>query len=265
MGTYKVDTDVVSSAVEKLIQLKAKCEEDAAITVPSSGNDSGNMHNKTEELCVEIKNTWKAFITLIDKSIDFLDEDKSTIETQDKTWSKGLQKTGESVSVKVTQIAKNAMGYSYGGLSYRTVGTFENVATKQQYGYNCTSTAWCMGLSILTGKQYDATAWPYWGENGARYIGYKEAFVSHDIWQKSYEEIQSGKPVWFQANNGNQYSGTHAVLIVGVSNNAIDRGALNETSFLVIDPADGIVKNLSEVGYDNYNGACINTYGEDLQ
>ena len=109
MSTYKVDTEVVASAVEKLIQLKAKCEEDSAIAVPSSGKDSGNMHNKTEELCTEIKNTWAVFLALIGKTIDFLDKDKSTIETQDKTWSQGLQKTGKSISANAVKNAKKAM------------------------------------------------------------------------------------------------------------------------------------------------------------
>ena len=211
-----------------------------------------------EEILIEIKQSWDAFIALVDKTIEFLQVDADMIDTTDQSWKQGLAVAGDNwVSIKPI--------FNYGGCSYYTVRDFESAATKQAYDTNCTSTAWCMGLSIITGNSHDATSSTYWGENGANYVGYKEAFISDNIWQKSYLEIQAGKPVWFQSDNGNQYSGTHAVLIVGVSNNTIDSSRLNESSFLVIDPADGIVKNLTEVGYTSFNSACIITYGDDLQ
>ena len=254
----RVNLTETRGAIESLKALKATCADPQKKILSVQIKDYGQTHQKVEELFFEMGKSWDLLTGLIDTTIEFLEVDADMIDTTDREWRPKNTTEGDNwVSLKPR--------YDYGGCSYYTVRDFESVATKQRYDYNCTSTAWCMGLSIITGNNYDATSSPYWGENGANYVGYKEAFISNDIWQKSYTEIQAGKPVWFQAYNGNQYTGTHAVLIVGVSNSVTDSSILNESSFLVIDPADGIIKNLTEVGYTNYNSACINTYGDNLQ
>ena len=133
--------------------------------------------------------------------------------------------------------------YNYQSEDFYVLNNFEQVATVQKLSSNCTSTAWCMGLSILTGKEYDATKEPFW-DGQAHYKGFKDAFLTDNIWQRSYDELMAGKPVWFKSYNGNKISGDHAVIIVGVVENNKD---LDAGSFLVIDPSDGAIKKLSEV------------------
>jgi len=156
-------------------------------------------------------------------------------------------------------------GYNYNGEKYVTLEGFEKYAEKQALSGNCTSTAWCMGLSIITGESHDATSWPYWGDGGARYVGYKQAFITDDVFGRAYDELLNGKPTMFYAYNGNSISGMHAVTIVGFSNNVTDRASLSANDFLVVDPGDGAIKKLSEVGYNNYSGAQLFTYRDDLK
>lgn len=160
---------------------------------------------------------------------------------------------------------KNGAKNNDGGSEFTSVSNFQDYAQKQALSSNCTSTAWCMGLSMITGEKYDATSWPFWND-GARYVdinglgAYKEPpFDSSDVWGKMYDQINMGKPVMFTATNGNSISGTHSVTVVGVANGT-DRASVSQNDFLVIDPTDGCVKKLSEVGYTTYSGCWINCY-----
>lgn len=159
---------------------------------------------------------------------------------------------------------KNVTEYTYNGEKYVAVKGFEKHAEKQVLPDNCTSTAWCIGLSMITGKKYDATSKPYWGDDGARYVGYKHAFIVHNVFGLAYKEILNGKPTMLYACNYNSLSGKHAVTIVGFADNITDRDSLLPNSFLVIDPADGEIKNLSEVGYKSFNETYLFIYKDGL-
>ncbi len=150
--------------------------------------------------------------------------------------------------------------YVHNNTTFSTVEFFQQYADKQDLSGNCTSTAWCMGLSMMTGKKYDPTKPPYWGPNGAVYHGY-DKITSNQPLLVAYDELQKGKPSMFYAYNGNRISGKHAVTIVGVTEGA-DRNNLQPQDFLVIDPGDGKIKNMTEVGFINYNGT-IYTYKDN--
>ena len=123
---------------------------------------------------------------------------------------------------------------------------------------NCTAVAWCMGMSMYKGEKCDPYSSTYWNPNkGAIYTGYSKV-ISSNQFDTMYKELSQGKPVMFYAYNGNKITGFHAVTIVGISENA-DVTNLTAQDFLCIDPTDGEIKKVSEVGYRDYNGT-VYTY-----
>lgn len=231
MGTYKVDTDVISSAVEKLIQLKAKCEEDAAITVPSSGKNSGNMHNKTVELCAEMKNAWVTFIALIDKTIDFLDKDKSTIETQDKTWSQGIGNKSN-----VTPIAR---GSGQSTASYLHERQYNNTSyislnVKDDYPDQLPNQCYANGISISNSILENE------GIDGSIYEEPRDYSVMAS-------DIANGKPVMFHFLHENS-GGEHWLVAVGFKEAATK--PYDVFDFLFVDTYDGKVKTWENISYE---------------
>lgn len=231
MGTYKVDTDVVASAVEKLIQLKAKCEEDSAISIPSSGKDSGNMHNKTVELCAEMKNAWVAFISLIEKTIDFLDKDKSTIEEQDKTWSQGIAKAGVAVVSGI--VSRNGISAylhtrEHNNTSYLSLEVKDDYP--DQLPNQCYSNGISISQSIMSGH----------GIKGSIYGDSLDYSVMAS-------DIIDGKPVMFHflhENEGKQ----HWLVAVGFKETA--KEPFDVSDFLFVDTYDGQVKTWNNISYE---------------
>lgn len=142
--------------------------------------------------------------------------------------------------------------YTYEGVNYTTISGFRDGIMKQSTNYNCTSTAWCYGDHLITGHYYsaeDTLKWPQWGADGAQFpehgevVGYDGKYDS--MLRLAYSEMEKGKPCVFYGNRSKQ---PHAVTIVGVVN-GVDASNLKMSDFLVVDPADGKIKRLDQVGY----------------
>ena len=164
-------------------------------------------------------------------------------------------------SAKATLYAVWQPGYVYNGVTYNAVSGFEGAVAKQKLSNNCSSTAWCMGLAIVhNDRSYidKATQSPYWKlPTGAYYIENRSGLKYSDLWGTSYNEIVAGRPVYLMAVNGNRNTRTHAVLLVGISDEAMRTGAISPESFLVIDPGVGRIRTLSEVGFITWSDAYI--------
>ena len=165
---------------------------------------------------------------------------------------------------------KKLCGYERNGIFFVTLTPdFDQKAMYQGAGTGyCTSAALCMALAIYSNEpkdNYDFTSQPYWIDgvgvnwgvaydpNNSNPWSYQD---SQTIFARAYEQLKKGKPSIFYGPNGNLISGEHAVTIVGLAEGA-DPNNLKPSDFLVIDPGDGQVKLLSEVGYKSYNAKLI--------
>ena len=208
---------------------------------------------------------YRKLIDMNDASAKDIKKIFEKVYTIDSTYASnikaGTERLSSEVRAKLEEIRDSINPtYVHNNTTFSTVGSIKDNAQKQKLSGNCTSTAWCMGLSIMTGQSYDPTQPPYWGANGAVYKGY-DRVISTNVLQHAYDQLQSGKPSMFYAYNGNNISGRHAVTIVGVAEGA-DASNLQPKDFLVIDPGDGKIKNLTEVGFTNYNGTLY-TYKDN--
>lgn len=169
----------------------------------------------------------------------------------------------------------------YGGVNYQVLDYRNYIMSQYSYdgsvfGYGvngnvgCTATAWCMGKSILTGQTYDPTSSTYWNPAiGANYVGYKAtntAPITNNMYVL-HDELQSGKPCFLYAQTPYRWDNkpvNHACMVVGVAENA-DHNNLTTADFLVVDPAGGVVKKLSEMNYECLDSwSTVITYRDDL-
>lgn len=161
----------------------------------------------------------------------------------------------------------------YNGTTYKNVDYSRKILNQldyeivNEYGQNvgCTWTAWCMGLSMITGKQYSPLS-DELGSNGCNwkgndgYVWFCENGLSGML-QEAYDQIQVGKPSLIF---GTIPAGTHAVTVVGIRSGA-DRNNLTESDFLVADPDKGVIKSLADLGYTAYERLIKYKNAENLQ
>lgn len=220
----------------------------------------GRIIKKDTVLDVTIDKAKEKMVDFIDETIDSL-KAGATERTVHGGGGRILEDTevdnNDAVVEKVQQ--NNDKFYSYGDTNYVSIDDFLNYAMVQDVNIgNCTAVAWCMGKSMYTREKCDPYSPTYWNPNkGAIYTGVSKV-VETNQFATMYEELLNEKPVMFYAYNGNSISKYHAVTVVGVSENA-NIANLTAQDFLCIDPTDGQIKKVSEVGYHNYNGT-VYTY-----
>ena len=177
-----------------------------------------------------------------------------------------------------------------GGQEYYSVNYAGKLKSQKSYGgpfiYNgvnkgCTATAWCSGLSILTGKEYDPTSNTFWKQYalydgdwaGCRWTGTSGQVYSEQVstaLSAAYNELMQGKPaVYFgEMVDSRGYHDSHAVLVVGVRAGA-DPNNLQPSDFLVGDPGEhsnpygDYSTTLDRIGY-TYSWNRIQKYGNNL-
>lgn len=71
-------------------------------------------------------------------------------------------------------------------------------------------------------------------------------WTPEQIRERTYQELIQGKPVVVRVQSPSSESGGHSVAVVGLKNGA-DPNHLTDADFLVMDPADGKIKTLSEM------------------
>ena len=71
------------------------------------------------------------------------------------------------------------------------------------------------------------------------------SWTPEQIREKAYEELVSGRPVIVRVQSGTSAGGGHSVAVVGLRDGA-DPNHLTDADFLIMDPADGKIKALSD-------------------
>ena len=79
MDVRIVDTEVVRQNIKDLKTLKKECQQEREKKLGEFSADQGEVHDELEKACQILDDTWKQFIELIDRTIQFLSEsyDKS--------------------------------------------------------------------------------------------------------------------------------------------------------------------------------------------
>ena len=176
-----------------------------------------------------------------------------------------------------------------GGQEYYSVNYAGKLKSQKSYGGSfiydgqnrgCTATAWCSGLSILTGKEYDPTSNTFWKRypnydgdwSGCKWTGSSELVKGDQATAMSaaYNELMQGKPaVYFgEMVDSRGYRDSHAVLVIGVRAGA-DPNNLQPSDFLVGDPGEhsnpygDYSTTLDKIGY-TYSWNQIRKYGNNL-
>ncbi len=118
------------------------------------------------------------------------------------------------------------------------------------YGNNigCCATAYAIGLSIITGANYNPES--FWGNGGANFtMGHVNNWTTFNA-NTIYNNLLQGKPslvhVYYYKNE--YTTGEHWVLVIGVRAGA-QANNLQYSDFTIIDPWGGAEKNLTSIGY----------------
>ena len=232
-----------------------------------------NLMNVTDSLkdCAELLRISKDTMQNLDATI------RQEINNQDLMTLNQLS-YGDTTSNQIVANQDGTHVVVINGVAYHALNYEPNILSQNDYdgecfGYGfgnegCTATAWCMGLSMITGKSYNPTDSQMWtngigatfeGQGGSVWGGQSEMLA------EAYNQIQNGKPSLFYAYHSFTDGGSmHAVTIVGVSETA-DINNLKMSDFLVVDPWGGEVKSLDQVNYTSYpDGSRLITYGSDL-
>lgn len=189
-----------------------------------------------------------------------------------------------------TQIVENVVlpksvernGSEYMCIEYTASVLSQNDYDGPEFGYGrgnggCTATAWCMGLKMLYGGDYDPRSTQYW-TNGSG-ATWKDPYGSvsenvsdpNGMWGEingrlitAYQELQDGRPAVFYgyhnwSDSPNSEKSYHAVTIVGLKEGT-DPNNLTMNDFLVVDPWGGEVKSLAECRYIGLDNVSVITY-----
>lgn len=284
----QITPDILRNQAVQLQNISGRCSELIArgqtnvelLSDSVSENLSNNLVNKVNSLkklfdvlsahletgIVVANNAAESFEKSDKNLVQAIDEELASYENILSSSAAASSAASGSVSGTDTQTVVTGTSYEYNGTTYVTVNNFSAYAKKQsQTEGNCTSTAWTMGKSMITGEVYDEWSPTYWGSNGAIWNGYKDYLTGNKelLLSKAYEELAAGKPSVIYAYNGNSISSRHAVTVVGLAEGA-DSSNLLDSDFLVIDPWDGATKKLSEVGFTSYDNQSIITYSDNL-
>lgn len=81
-------------------------------------------------------------------------------------------------------------------------------------------------------------------------------WTPEQIRERAYQELTQGRPVVIRVQSGTSKSGGHSVAVVGLRNGA-DPNHLTDADFLIMDPADGKIKALSERKKVEGTNTCI--------
>lgn len=200
----------------------------------------------------------------------------------------GVNSVTERMEREQSAASKGLIVSDVGGQEYYSVNYAGKLKNQNQYdgpqfgyGYNnvgCTATAWCSGLSILTGKEYDPTSNTFWKQYalydgdwaGCRWTGSSGKVEGNlaTALSAAYNELMQGKPSVYYGKIASGKPPEHAVLVVGVRAGA-DPNNLQPSDFLVGDsgrysnPYGDYSTTLDRVGY-NYSYNRIQKYGNNL-
>ncbi|MDE6971838.1 MAG: hypothetical protein K2P38_01825 [Lachnospiraceae bacterium] len=81
-------------------------------------------------------------------------------------------------------------------------------------------------------------------------------WTPEQIRERTYQELTQGKPVVIRVQSESSEAGGHSVTVVGLRNGA-DSANLTDADFLIMDPADGKMKALSERTKVKGSDTCI--------
>ena len=84
MSSFKIDSEKVNEAVEKLRKLLEQCEELYNKEIPESTVDKGNTHETLHNLCQNIRISCQDLGELINNTILFLGKSSEMFDTSDK-------------------------------------------------------------------------------------------------------------------------------------------------------------------------------------
>lgn len=90
MEVLEIDTANIRKSVRKLETLKEKCAKQKASELPSGKRDSGKTHKQLDEEYKVMQESWKQLITLIDKTINYMNIFCTSYDESDKEGAKKI-------------------------------------------------------------------------------------------------------------------------------------------------------------------------------
>ena len=91
MDVRIVDTEVVRQNIKDLKTLKKECQQEREKKLGEFSADQGEVHDELEQACQILDDTWKQFIELIDRTIQFLTQGSESYDKSDQASAKDIK------------------------------------------------------------------------------------------------------------------------------------------------------------------------------
>ncbi len=92
MDVRIVDTEVVRQNIKNLKTLKKECQQEREKKLGEFSADQGEVHDELEKACQILDDTWKQFIELIDRTIQFLTQGSESYDKSDQASAKDIKR-----------------------------------------------------------------------------------------------------------------------------------------------------------------------------
>ena len=100
------------------------------------------------------------------------------------------------------------------------------------------------------------SSYAYWGEAGGTMVMYSTV---SSLYRSAFDQLKNGKPCIMNCYNP-QTGNNHFVLVIGYVKGTTRAGATLD-SFIVLDPATGAKRNMTDTGYES---PAKSPYGPEL-
>ena len=92
MDVRIVDTEVVRQNIKDLKTLKKECQQEREKKLGEFSADQGEVHDELEKASQILDDTWKQFIELIDRTIQFLTQGSESYDKSDQASAKDIKR-----------------------------------------------------------------------------------------------------------------------------------------------------------------------------
>ena len=127
--------------------------------------------------------------------------------------------------------------------SYNLYGYDTDLQCWKNWG--CCAMAYATGLSIVNGRSYNPES--FWRNQGCDFSGGGVNGSTDFNARIIYDKLVQGKPTLVHYEYGKYTTSQHWVLVIGVRG-GVNKDAIQFSDFVIIDPWDGVEKNLTSAG-----------------
>ena len=92
MDVRIVDTEVVRQNIKDLKTLKKECQQEREKKLGEFSADQGEGQDVLDKACQILDDTWKQFIELIDRTIQFLTQGSESYDKSDQASAKDIKR-----------------------------------------------------------------------------------------------------------------------------------------------------------------------------